>query len=469
MSGEAAFTAFRVGERLKGKVEGPWDVFGERIRRFELHLNGSRVEMARGPIALEGYGLRLLRPRGEETGRGFAASTDLRDEAIDRRAADAEATARHSTFPARRVELPSTAISGPGSSVDTVDRTVWDRPLDRLEEFVHALATAFEGRAQEVPSFGSVRAALLEATLTNSEGIRHHWQHTLVDVEVAVKSAGGPEGAPPGEYWVTERSRTVPVRGLADRVELWCQRARDARAAGPMPSGLTSVGLPTTVLSDILPSILGYRLGGVAELRQMGVPPGSRVGSPLVTVHDDGLLPLGLGSAPFDDEGMPQARRPLVEHGEVVATLYDVLHASAFGKSPTGNGRRDVAAFQPWYHFDVSPTVSATNLVVAPGDGGSEAELMEAMGEGLWVDQLGYAFPDPMSGAFGGEVRLGYRIRGGRRAEPVRGGTVGGVVLAPPGGPSLLSGVRRVGSRTARSGYLESPAVWTDGLTISGG
>ncbi|HZY92460.1 MAG TPA: TldD/PmbA family protein [Thermoplasmata archaeon] len=468
MSAETAFTAFRVGERLKGRVEPPWEVFGEKIQRFELHLAGNRVEMERGPIQLEGYGLRLLRPRGDATGTGFAAATDLSDARIDQRAQDAEATSKFSTFPARRVELPSTAISGPGAKVETVDRPLWERPLETMRGFVHELQTAFEGRAGEVPSFGSLRATLTEATLTNSEGIHHHWRHTFVDFEIAVKSFGGPEGAPPGEYWVNRRARTVSSRGLANDVDAWCTRARDVRSAAPTPSGVKNVVVPPTVLSDVLPAIVGFRLGGAAELRKMAPAPGTAIGNPLVTIHDDGLLPLGLGSAPFDDEGVPQSRKALVEKGVVASTMYDLLHASAFGKSLTGNGRRDSAIFQPWAHFEISPGPSATNLVVASGDGGSEAELMEAAGEGIYLDQLGYAFPDAISGAFGGEVRIAYRIHHGKKGEALRGGTVGGVVFGPPGEPSLLASVKAVGGLSQRSGSLETPSLWVDGLSVAG-
>ncbi len=468
MSDEAAFTAFRVGERVKSRVEAPWDVFGERLARYEVHLAGPRVEMERGPIHLEGFGLRLLRPLGEETGVGFAATTDLSDASIDQRAADAEATAKFARFPARRVELPTTAVAGPGPSVEIIDRALWERPMETLLDYTHALTEAFHGRPGEVPSFGSVRATLTEATLTNSEGIRHHWRHTLVDFEVAVKSSGGPEGAPPGEYWVNRRSRSLSTRGLPEEVGRWCERARDVRTARPTPTGLTQLVLPAEVLADILPTILGFRMSGAAELRKMALPRESVVGSPLVTVHDDGLLPMGLGSAPFDDEGTPQARHPLIEKGAVAGGLYDVLHSGALNQGPVGNGRREQRAFPSWFHFTQSPGPSETNLTIAPGDGGSEAELLESVGEGIYLDQLGYAFPDQFSGAFGGEVRIAYRIRHGRRAEALRGGTVGGVVVAPPGEPSLLASVKVVGRLPVRSGHLETPTLVVDGLSVAG-
>ena len=65
----------------------PWEVFGERIRRYEVHLVGSKIEITRGPIVLEGYGIRLFRTRDGATGVGHQASNDFSEEGI-RTAAD---------------------------------------------------------------------------------------------------------------------------------------------------------------------------------------------------------------------------------------------------------------------------------------------------------------------------------------------------------------------------------------------
>ncbi|MCI4335641.1 MAG: TldD/PmbA family protein [Thermoplasmata archaeon] len=464
---EEAFTAFHVGDKLRGHLEPPWEVYGERLKRYELHLNGGSIEMERGPLQLEGFGLRLFRPHGEQLGVGFVSTTDLSAAGISRASTDAEATAKFARFPARRVELPST-LNGGGSNVETVDTALWNDPTKALADYVHALLTPFEGRAQEVPSFGSVRASLSEATLTNSEGIQRRVRRTQVDLEIAVKSSGGPEGRPPGEYWVTRRTCDLSTRGLAGQVDTWCQRARDVRVAEPMPSGIQNVVLPPAVLADVLPAILGYRMSGSAELRKMAPTPGEQLAAPGVSIFDDGLLRFGLGSAPYDDEGSPQVRRSLVDKGVIGTPAYDLLHASALDHPPTGNGHRGSPLSPNWFHFAYPPSPSATNLVVVPGDGGSEEELLESARDGLLLDQLGYAFPDPVSGAFGGEVRIGYRIRNGRRAEPVRGGTVGGVVLAGPGEPSLLNSIKGIGRTGHLEANLQAPTLWVAGLGVAG-
>lgn len=466
-SSGTAFTAYRVGDRLRPRAEAPWEVYGERLRRYEIHLSGQRVEMTRGPIHLEGYGVRVFRPDDGRMRVGFFASNDLGDAGIDAALEAAESAGRFSRFPAPRVELPS-AVAAHAPPVENADPDLWARPLETLEAYRAALAAAFEGRHDEVLSFGSLKANLIEVTLTNSEGIQRQYHHTTAEVEFAVKATGGPAGAAAGEYWVNDRRRRLDPRGLADAVATWCRRAQDVRRASPPPSGPTTVVLPPSVLADVLPAILGYRFSGAAELRKMAPPVGSRVGSDVVSITDDGTYPFGLGTAPFDDEGVPQARRPLIERGTVAGGLYDLLYASALGRSTTASGRRDSLLFVPWFHFDRAPTPEPTTIVVAPGTGGSDEELAEAAGEGLWVDQLGYAFPDPASSAWGGEIRAAYRIHGGKIAEPVRGGTLGGVVLAPEKEPSVLGGARAVGRTPELRGALASPPWLIDGLVVAG-
>ena len=458
--------AFRVADRLRTPV--PWEVYAERIRRYEVHLNGASIEMIRGPVALEGYGVRVLRPREGKLGAGFQASTDFSEAGIAATVEDAESIARHSEFPARSVALPSAAGAGPAAEV--VDRRLWQDPLGTVEAYVAELLARFEGRAGVVASFGSVRATLSEATIANSAGLRAAFAHTTVDLEIDVKAYRGPEGAPPGEYWVNASGRRLEPERLRTDVDHWCRFAADVRRAVPPPTGELPVVLPAGVLAGILPSALGIRFTGPGRLRQIAPEVGSPIAAEGLRVHDDGLVPWAPGSAPYDDEGAARGRRTLIEGGKVAGLLYDSLHAAAFDTGSTASASRATFAngFTDWRRFAHSPQVALSTLAVAPGPGGSDAELVEAAQDGVWVQQLGWAVPDPISGAFGGEIRIGYRIRNGRLAEPVRGGTVGGFAMAPPGKPSLLADVRGIGSHPTLTEGVFAPTLLVRPLVVAG-
>ncbi len=456
--------AFRAAELLR--AEPPWDLVGERARRFELHFQGREIELERGPITIEGYGVRLIRPRDGRLGVGFQASTDLSREGVAAAAELAATVSRHAEFPAKTVELPDGRPAG--AAVDVVDPALWADPLGALRGYASDLLGAFEGRRGVVPSFGSVKAILSEVSLANSAGLRVAFATTRVDLELAVKAFGGAEGAPPGEFWVNESQRRLESARTRGKVDDWCRYAEDARRASAPPTGEVPVVLPPEVLSGILPPVIGSRFSGAFRLRKLAPELGSRVGNERVTIRDQGDFPWSPASAPYDDEGTPRGRQPLIDRGAVTGYFYDALYASAFATRSTGNGRRSSVGPTGWMRFAHTPGPDASTLVMDPGDGGTTQELVEAAGDGILVTQLGWAFPDMMSGAFGGEIRIGYRIRGGKLAEPIRGGTVGGVALSGPEAPSMLTNLVAVGREAALSDNLVAPPVLVRPLTVAG-
>jgi len=250
---------------------------------------------------------------------------------------------------------------------------------------------------------------------------------------------------------------------------MWAQYARDARRAKAPPSGELPVVLPAVATSTILPGVVGFRFSGASRLRDIAPTPGSTIAAPAVTIQDDGRFPWGPNSTPWDDEGNPTGTRPLVRAGAAADLLYDVRHSGAFGVPPTGNGQRGLSfGRRDWLRFAHEPGIGPTTIVLEPGEGGSDAEVVEAAGDGIWVQQLGWASPDVLSGAFGGEIRIGYRIRHGKLAEPVRGGTVGGVVLGPAGTPTMLTNLALLGSTAALAENFSGPTILVKPLTVAG-
>lgn len=462
--GEAA--AFRVGERLAGKE--PWEVFGERIRRYEIHLTGDKIAMTRGPIAIEGYGIRVFRHREQRTGVGHQASNDFSEQGIREATEDAERVAKYASFPTARVELPA-GHGATGGIVEVLDRGLWEYPMDSLDRYVVALRAAFEGRKERAISFGSVRATLSETSICNSAGLRTGYGHTIVELELGVKAFGGPEGPPPGEYWVNESDRRLRPSELTGPVSEWCRYAEDVRRGRRPPTGEMAVVVPPPVLAGILPAVFGGRFTGLSRLRQVAPPTGARLGVEIVTVHDDGRIPWAPMSSPVDDEGVPQRRRTLLEQGRATEILYDSLHAGAYETRSTGNGFRGfTSGFRNWYRFLQPPTVSESTIALDPGKGGTDEELVEVARDGILVQQIGWSSPDPLTGAFGGEIRLGYLIRNGKLAEPIRGGTVGGIALAAEGTPSLMTRLEAIGSVATFAEPVHSPSVLVRPLAVAG-
>ena len=97
---------------------------------------------------------------------------------------------------------------------------------------------------------------------------------------------------------------------------------------------------------DVASSLLGGIVGAVNGERVLqgasflGSRLNQKIASELVTLIDDGTLPKGLASRPFDGEGFPTARRVIVEKGVLKGFMYNVIAARRAGVASTGNASR---------------------------------------------------------------------------------------------------------------------------------
>jgi predicted Zn-dependent protease len=129
-----------------------------------------------------------------------------------------------------------------------------------------------------------------------------------------------------------------------------------------------------------------------------------------VSIWDDGLDPAGL-PAPFDFEGQPKTRVPLVDRGFARAVVYDTYFASKAGVEPTGH------ALPPGFSLGPLPT----NLFMAPGTSSTD-EMISSTDRGLLVTRFHYInIADPSKAVLTGLTRDGtFLIEKGRVTRPVR-------------------------------------------------
>ena len=71
---------------------------------------------------------------------------------------------------------------------------------------------------------------------------------------------------------------------------------------------------------------------------------GEKVASEKLTVIDDGTIPDLFGSSPFDDEGVPSRRTPVIERGILKSYLLNTYTARKLGLKTTGNASRGLTA-----------------------------------------------------------------------------------------------------------------------------
>ncbi|MBV9511656.1 MAG: TldD/PmbA family protein [Caulobacteraceae bacterium] len=165
---------------------------------------------------------------------------------------------------------------------------------------------------------------------------------------------------------------------------------------------------------------------------------------------EDPHLPRRLGSSPFDDEGVANARRALIDKGVLTTWLLNSASARQLGLETTGHASRGLAG---------PPGVSTTNLTVTPG-ARDLAGLMADAKSGVLVTSM---FGPSLNGNTGDwSVGVsGLWFENGEIAYPVNEITVAG---------NLLDLWRRVvvGSDLEIRGAANSPSLLVDAVAIAG-
>ncbi|MBU2118053.1 MAG: TldD/PmbA family protein, partial [Alphaproteobacteria bacterium] len=165
---------------------------------------------------------------------------------------------------------------------------------------------------------------------------------------------------------------------------------------------------------------------------------------------DDPFRPRGLGSTPFDDEGLPVARRALVEDGAITTWLLNLSAAAQLGMASTGHASRGGAG---------PAGVSGHNLHLTQGDRDLDG-LMADAGKGLLVASMFGPSLNPDTGDWSAGVS-GFWFENGVIVHPVNEVTVAG---------NLLDLYARLvaGSDLEFRGSFNSPSLMFDAVAIAG-
>jgi PmbA protein len=218
------------------------------------------------------------------------------------------------------------------------------------------------------------------------------------------------------------------------------------------------------VLSDRVAASFAGFIGGAlcADVVQRGRSPfaerlGDELASAALRLADDGTDPRGLASAPFDGEGTPRGRTPLLGDGKLLAYLHDSYTARRGGATSTGNASR--ASYRS------PPSVSTSNLMIEPGELTLE-ELFERVGDGVFVTEVAglHSGVNPVTGHYSVGA-TGRVIRGGALAEPLREFTIASDLL------STLASVQAVGSESRWvpfGGSVHSAPILVGEMAIGG-
>jgi PmbA protein len=276
------------------------------------------------------------------------------------------------------------------------------------------------------------------ASLENTEGFRGEYDKTDFSLYIECMHDDGF-----GSGYLGSCKRPSSVHDLGTEA---AQMASDMRGAKKPESGTyTLVAEPEALMSlldTLIPSFSGdWKRRGITKLSS-----GARLFSEKFSMYEDGLA-LGTESRPFDDEGTPSKRRPLIENGVVKSFMYDretsALEARQGGTLGPESGVCSRAS------YDSAPSIGSSNIVISPG------EVTDLGGLDKFIE-LHYAHgshtANPTTGDIGLEASAAFLVEKGKRT-PLKGFMITGNIF------DMFSNIEGIEKKQESYGSLISPRI----------
>ena len=185
---------------------------------------------------------------------------------------------------------------------------------------------------------------------------------------------------------------------------------------------------------------------------------GETIAAPHITLRDDGVCDLSLGSMAFDAEGVATQQKAVIENGVLKTLLYNLKSAEKDGVKSTGNASKA--------GLGGAIATSCTNFYLVPSQTSFD-QLISGVDKGVVVTDMAglHSGVNPVSGDFSVSAD-GFLIENGKISKPVEQITVAGNFY------EVLKNIQAVGSdlrfHSSGQGGMGMPSILVDGLRVSG-
>jgi PmbA protein len=383
----------------------------------------------------------------------IASTADFSREGLERLAEDTCALAR------LVAPDPFSGLPDPADLAHAIpDMDLYDAEIAAVTA-EHAIAAAREAE----------QAALAaDARVTNSEGAsftassgRVVYASTLgflgeyrdSNVELSVVPVASDDGAMQRDYWYSVQRKLARLDPAADIGRKAAERAVRRLHARRVQTCEVPVVFDSETASSLLRhltgAVSGYALykGASFLIDKLG----QRIAPEWVTIIDDGTVIGGLGSKPFDGEGLPTRRTVVVDRGVLASYLFDTYSARKLNSRSTGNASRSVAE---------APRVAPTNFVLQPGTT-SPQEIIGSVQRGLYVTELIGFGVNPVTGDYS-RGAVGQWIEHGQFAYAVEEITIAGNLL------QMYEAIEAIGSDLELRHSVAAPTLKIARMMVAG-
>src|SRR5438094_5200620 len=299
---------------------------------------------------------------------------------------------------------------------------------------------------------GSFDAATGHKILANSHGFVGEYRRSYCSV-AAVPIAQDENGAMQRDYWYSV-SRNLKLLESPEQVgKVAAQRALRRLGARKVKTQQVPVIfdplVATSILEHIFEGVNGDSVYRGASF--LAGKLGQTIASTNVTVIDDGTMPGGFGTAPFDGEGIPTRRTVVIENGVLKSYVLNTYTARKLGLQTTANASRGLAG---------TPGIGPGNYFLQPGTK-TQQQIICEIKEGLYVTEFQGHGANLVTGDYS-RGASGLWISGGELAFPVEEITVAGNLK------EMFLNISEIANDLEFRGAVASPTIRIDGLTVGG-
>ena len=418
-----------------------------------LYVNGESISVAQRMGKRE----KLESSEGRDLGlrvfigqrQAFVSSTDFAPDALR-------------VLAGRAVDMARAVPEDPVCGIAATDLLATEWPDLDLNDKTRPSAKALLAMAAEAED-----AARAVKGVTNSDGAEAGWGRT----SVMLATSNGFSGS----YRLSGYSLSCSVLGgegigmerdyewsSAVHLEDLMAPAKVGRNAGKFvvrrlnPRKAKSARVPVIYDRRVSGGLIGHLAGaingraiarGTSFLKDMM---GKKVFADGIRIVDNPHRKRGLGSRPFDAEGLPTKRYAVIDDGHLTTWLLDLAAARQLNLAPTGNAARGTSG---------PPSPTTSNFYLEKGKL-SVKELIGDIESGLYItDLIGYG----VNGVTGDYSRgaSGFWIENGELAWPVSGITVAGNLK------DMFLNMTPADDLKFKSS-TNAPTVRIEGLTVAG-
>ena len=421
------------------------EVYLESGRNLSIKVRNGAVETVQ-EAASYGAGIRIF-----VKGRmAFASSNDLGEKALE------DAAGRAFDFAKVMTPDPNNVLPDDKGSTEVpglYDPQIVQIPMETKID----LAGRVEKLAMKDPRVTKSSGAGYgegegEVIVANSNGVLKSYKSSACSFGVSVVAEKGDQKSQGGEscgrrFWKDLK----PAEDVAAKAS---RDAYDMLDPRPVKTQKAAVVFDPDVAYALLGGILGATNGErvLQGASFLGSKINQKIGSEFLTLIDDGTMPKGLASAPFDGEGVPTQKRAIIEKGVLRGFMYNTIVAKRAGVRSTGNASRG--------GFTSLPGIGPHSFYMAAGESKPE-DIIKATKTGLLVKEVtGYGI-NPVNGNFSGGAS-GFWIEDGKIAFPVKGLTIAGTAA------EMLNGIDMVADNLDLNRTLTTPTFRIQLLQIGG-